>query len=260
MTRAILLTGTIDPAAFCNTNVKLTDTTQRLAQYEKAIYFYIQETELEKVIFVENSGYPFDAEKYEDMAKSLGKAFEFISIHTDLRQTVTKGKSYGEADCIEQGIRKSELLKGERAVYKVTGRVIVRNISKLLDQDDISKFVFRNDLHKCYTVFFKVNIADFAKYFSDAKKKCDEGHNIDIETVYYDILKDIKVNTGSFRRYPEYDGIIGTIGVAYNDPKFALVVKNLCLKLGLFTLDGNGRLLDYIAKIRVKQAKCRGER
>lgn len=260
MTRAILLTGTIDTAVFSNTNVKLTDTAQRLVQYEKAICFYIQETELEKVIFVENSGYAFDTDKFTAMAKASGKAFEFIPIRTDQEQTVSKGKSYGEADCIEQGILKSQLLKDEKAVYKVTGRVIVRNMDTLLDQDDLSKFVFRNDLHRCYTVFFKMNISDFKQCFTDAKNKCDEANDVDIETVYYNLIKDADMELGNFKRYPQYDGIIGTLGIAYNDPQFALFVKNLCLKLGLFSLNGNGRLLEHIAKIRVKQAKYRGER
>ena len=56
MSNALMLTGTINPAAYNNTNVVLTDAEERLKQYERAIAYYIKETKFEKIIFVENSG------------------------------------------------------------------------------------------------------------------------------------------------------------------------------------------------------------
>lgn len=260
MTRAIMLTGTIDPGAFNNTNVKLTDVQMRLMQYESAIEFYLRETKLKKVIFVENSGYRFDVDKFNTIAKKYGKEFEFIPIKTDYNKTVELGKSYGEGDCIEQGVIKSRLLELEESFYKVTGRVIIRNIDRLLDQDDYSRCVFRNDLNRCYTVFFKMNKKMFLENFIGCKNLCNENMDIDIEMVFHRIIKNKKLLVRGFKEYPKYDGIIGTLGIAYNDPKFVWVVKTICMKLGMFSRNGNGALLDIIAKIRVSQAKKSGER
>lgn len=256
MTRAILLTGTIDTAAFQNTNVRLTDTAERLRQYGNAIRFYIQETKLRKIIFVENSGYPFDFQKFEAMAKANGKAFEYIPIKTDLQQTLLKGKSYGRADCIEQGVTKSRLLADEASFYKTTGRVIIRNIDKLLDRDDLSKFVFGINDPWCYTVFFKMNIAEYRQFFINAKDMCDEAVGIDIESAYYRICKTSNVQLGQFKRYPQYDGIVGTSGTeCYNDTKYALILKTVYLKAGLFSLEKRKNLLEQIIRARAKILK-----
>lgn len=40
MSNALMLTGTINPAAYNNTNVVLTDAEERLKQYERAITYY----------------------------------------------------------------------------------------------------------------------------------------------------------------------------------------------------------------------------
>lgn len=260
MSKAILLTGTIDTTVFNNTNVKVTDLQVRLRQYCEAIEFYIAKTSFDKIVFAENSGYAFDCEKYKKIAERYGKHFELVRVITDYEKTISLGKSYGEADCIEQGVIKSQLLSDEKSFYKVTGRVIVRNIHKIIDKSDCSRCIFRNDLKRCYTVFFKLNMEDFKKYFTDCKERCNESKDIDIETVFYQIIIENDLQIKTFRYYPQYDGIIGTIGIAYNDPKFTLLIKNICLRLGMFSKNGNGRLLDTIAKVRVRQATRNGER
>lgn len=260
MTRAIMLTGTIDTSAFNNTNVKLVDTEERLKQYEEAMRFYIEETKLEKIVFVENSGYSFSVEKFRKLARNYGKQFEFIPVKTNYEKTITLGKSYGEGDCIEQGVLNSCLLSDEEAFYKVTGRVIIRNIDRLLDNDNQSRCIFRNDLNRCYTVFFKLNRQMFLDYFLNCKNQCNEASDIDIETVFYRIImkNDLKVN--SFSQYPRYDGIIGTLGKAYNDPWKVWIVKTLCMKAGMYSKNGNRLLLDKFARFRVSQAKRKLER
>lgn len=257
MNISLILTGTIDPSVFGNTNVKLTDVDKRLRQYEAAIEFYLKETKVKKLVFVENSGYEFNGDKYIDMADSLGKQFEFLQIFTDYERTVLLGKSYGEGDCIEQGVMKSILLQNEKCFYKVTGRIIVSNFNKLCNQDEKSSFIFRSDLKKCYTVFFKMNIDDFKRFFIGSKNQCDEKCDIDIETVYYNVCKNNDINLGEFRSYPRYDGIIGTINVPYNDRRSVLFIKDILMKIGMYSINGNRLLMDIMARVKVKVIKKR---
>lgn len=260
MIRALVLTGTIDTSVFNNTNVKLTDTQLRLKQYEDAISFYIEETKMDYIIFGENSGYDFNIEKFETLALNNKKKFEFIPITTDYEMTVKLGKSYGEGDCIEQTVIRSRLLKEVEFFYKVTGRVIVKNIDSLLDNDNESRCIFRNDLNRCYTVFFKMNKQMFLNYFLGCKYRCDETQDIDIETVFYQIITENKLKVLGYKHYPKYEGIIGTIGCSYGDSENVWKIKDICTKVGLFSVTGNGKILNIIAKIRVWQAKRNGER
>ena len=61
-TNLILLTGTIQPAG--GVNVVLTNPTIRYQQYASSIGYFLNETEFDDVVFVENSDYEFDAEQF----------------------------------------------------------------------------------------------------------------------------------------------------------------------------------------------------
>lgn len=81
---ALLLTGTIDSAVYNNVGNKIVDIQERLSQYESCIERYIKESPFMNIVFIENSEYPFDAEKFIAMAENCvingqKKQFEFIS-------------------------------------------------------------------------------------------------------------------------------------------------------------------------------------
>lgn len=59
----LLLTGTIDPSVFNNTNVKITAAQERLEQYVTSIKSYIDTEIFANVVFVENSGAAFPLEE-----------------------------------------------------------------------------------------------------------------------------------------------------------------------------------------------------
>lgn len=247
----LLLTGTIDPSRYGNTNVVVTDIEDRLKQYENAIIFYIEKTAFDKIIFVENSGYSFPEEKYKKLAEKNGKEFELIQVQTDKEKTKTKGKSYGEASCIEAGLEYSKLLYKEKSFYKITGRVILKNANTIIcNNDDKTRLIFRHDLKKCYTVFFKANIQEYKKYFWGVGEICKEPE-IDIETVFYRVVKDNKLNVKSFNSYPLLYGVIGTTGDTYQDNIVVYICKTLLAKVGMYGCYSNSLILNFLAKIRL---------
>lgn len=252
MSNALMLTGTINPAAYNNTNVVLTDAEERLKQYERAIAYYIKETKFEKIIFVENSGSEFDHEKYEQMAEKLQKKFEYVPICTDKNATIKYGKSYGEADCIEQGVYKSRLLKDEECFYKMTGRVILKNANHLCKENEMgTALLFRTDLGRCYTFFFRMNIEDFHKYFYKAKKLCNEAKGVDIERAYYRIAAESGKQISTFYQFPKLEGTIGTDGKSYGDSWIVYFGKNMLTKIGMYSQSGNSGIMNLSAKIKL---------
>lgn len=72
----LLLTGTIDSRPFDGDGI---DLKYRLESYENSIKRYICDTKFNPIVFIENSGYDFEYEKYEKLAQEYGKQFEFIN-------------------------------------------------------------------------------------------------------------------------------------------------------------------------------------
>ncbi|MBO5421420.1 MAG: hypothetical protein J6A67_05720 [Clostridia bacterium] len=229
----LLLTGTIDPSVFNNTNVKITAAQERLEQYVDSIKKYIDTGIFENVVFVENSGAEFPLPEIQKYAQQKKQKFELVQISTDVTKTIELGKSYGEADCIEQGLMLSELAKEEEYFVKCTGRVFVRNIDKLCGKKQcVNKFLFRDDMDWCYTLIFQMNIQEYKDHFFRAKQICDERVGIDIEKAFYKIIMEDNIRFKSFRSYPNVDGVCGTTGTMYNEK---YVMKNFFTKLGLFS-------------------------
>lgn len=65
----VLLTGTIDSSVFNNIGNIITDTNERLSQYEESLTRWITESVFTRIVFAENSGYPFDYNYFCNLAK-----------------------------------------------------------------------------------------------------------------------------------------------------------------------------------------------
>lgn len=122
----LLLTGTIDPG-----NVKKFRVEQRLGEYEHAIERYINMTPFNPIVFAENSGYPFNAQKYEKMAEKQGKIFEYVQGSFCAEEVKNRGKGYGEGLLIYEGLKKS-ILNEEELFYKMTGRIFLKNSEAII--------------------------------------------------------------------------------------------------------------------------------
>lgn len=246
MEETILLTGTIDPSFFYidkrlnPINIVLNDTSQRLRQYEDAIQYYITNTPFSKIVFAENSGYSFQEKKYEALAHEHGKKFEYIRRHLsseEIHLMQIKGKSYGEADLIDYAMKKSILIKQSDYIYKVTGRVSLRNPWQILSEGGGTRFVIKNKIGWCNTEFFEINKKDYFHYFSNSSLLMDDYNAMNIERVWYQIIHDSKIDVRCFRRFPRLHGIIGsTNGKAYDKKWWEYVICDLLCIIGYFNI------------------------
>lgn len=128
----LLLTATVDPqgmkgAAFCPE--------ERLAQYVEALRFYRKALPSHPIVMGENSGY----------ASSLAKIFS----EDDRMEIVDasaapycqeKGKGYNEVLLLHETIGRSRMIATADCFFKVTGRLKVLNIGRLLAECDGQTF------------------------------------------------------------------------------------------------------------------------
>ena len=121
----ILLTACVNPGGMPFT--VLNDTSERLRQYREALDFYLRET-AQPIVFCENTLCDFSEDYKEYIASGRLEYITFDGNNFDK----SKGKGYGEALIMEEAFRRSQLLGQCNFVVKITGRLIVRNISQLI--------------------------------------------------------------------------------------------------------------------------------
>ena len=244
----ILLTGTIDPSFFNGdsadkkVNVVLIDPKERLAQYEDVISRMIQESAYSDIVFIENTNYPFNSDKYLEMAYKAGKSFECIRhMHSeeDLFKLRELGKSYGEAALIDYAIKKSDLIADMDEIYKITGRVFLKNSAQVIKgkKSCPNQIITKNKIGWCNTEFFKVNKADYLSYLSTAMEYVNDYNEESIERIYYRLAKKSGMRIKSFPTYPLLSGrVASTISRTYDKTGWRLWAYRTLNYLGYYNL------------------------
>ena len=215
----ILLTGCIDPNGMSFTS--LTDSTIRLKQYISAINFYLHNTNF-PIVFSENSGTDINNyfKSYTDT-----KRLELLSFNGN--SCKEKGKGYGEAEIIDYALKRSLIIskyKDDCSIIKITGRLIIENITKLID----NKFPFQNNksIVASYNSDFsfvdtRIIIApiDFFYSFIKHKEEINDITNVFFENVFSDCIKqNMQYQFYPFYIEPHIQGQSGTTGNLYTPP------------------------------------------
>jgi hypothetical protein len=244
----ILLTGTIDPTYFNDEsvdekiNVVLIDPKERLAQYENVISRMIQESAYSDIVFIENTNHYFNSDKYMEMAAKAGKSFECIR-HILSREDRLKlrqlGKSYGEAALIDYAIKNSDLIARVDEIYKITGRVFLKNSAQVVKgkKSCPNQIVSKNKMGWCNTEFFKVNKADYLTHLSMAMEFVNDHSEESIERIYYRLAKKSGMRVKSFPTYPLLSGrVASTVSLTYDQTGWILWAYRILNFLGYFNL------------------------
>lgn len=231
----LLMTATIDPKGMPSA-ATVPDPVSRETDYAAALSFYLEHhPRIRRFVFAENSGWPLD--RLQELASKSGSnpEIEFCSFRlNDFPREW--GKSYGEAQLMDHAFAESKLIKKSRYVAKVTGRIIVQNLTDIIERAP-APFDFYADLrdHPLYewaktggsgrhgeARFFVITPSFYQTHFEGkfASLKESEGHYL--ETLIYNIVKQNlsrgKVY-GRFRNEPQYRGIAGHFGKNYSSPK-----------------------------------------
>ena len=213
MKTILLITGAIDISAFQVPYTKLTNTTLRLQQYLESIEYAIEHYNLiNHIVFCENTGYTYDYSGLQEKAKLKNKTLEIIVFVGDYQVIQAKGKGYGEGEIIQYALDKSEALQMSDFFYKLTGRILVRNMDQVMDSSKSENtFIFLSHMEalskkgRVRTLFYKVNTSFYRQVLIDAYKDVDDIKKHYLEHTFFIRMANIPIP--SFGKYPYFIGI-----------------------------------------------------
>lgn len=236
----LLITGAIGITAFQVPYTKLTDTKARLQQYIESIDYAIEHYHrVNHIIFCENTGYIYNYAELQEKAKQNGKTLEVIRFPGNYQAIEAKGKGYGEGEIVKYALKESETLRNSRFFYKLTGRILVSNMDRVMDSSQSeNNFIFlsylepRSQKGRARTLLYKVNTSLYKSTLIDAHLDVDDHKHYYLEHAFFERLKDIPIP--SFGVYPVHIGIQASTGKMYLS-KTKLIKYRLYNRLNFFS-------------------------
>lgn len=234
----LLVTGSVKVSA---PYTAITDTEIRKLQYLQSIRQWIDSEAVESIVLIENTGHSIITDELKkDALKKNIKIEEMVYI-ADQNKIAEFGKGYGEGDAIKFGLNHSEILAGSSHFMKITGRLFIKNIKKILKNWDgkilfnLAKPHFKN--HKALDTRFFISEKKFFKTnLMDGYPKVNDHKNYFLEHAYYDCLKNSPIEIGSIKPYPKFSGVSGSTNVKYDEGISKILLKNILVKLGQYKI------------------------
>lgn len=231
----VIVTGTIQPESNIG-HLIVRDTKERLQQYVDGIQFLIESKAFSKIVFCENSGYGTrELEVLESKAHRENIQLELLSFVGNKEQMIIHGKGYGEGEIMQYVFEHSQLVKDEKTFVKITGRMKIINIKKIVSclKDGKTYFNIPNrTIREFYdTRIYAMPTEQFRNNFLHKYVEVmdEEGHYL--EHVYTEILKENMISVRNFPRYPRIVGISGSTGSVYTYTEWKCRIKDV---IGLF--------------------------
>lgn len=226
----LVMTASVKPAKvgqLCITNAEI-----RLRQYCAALNFYICCEKFDKIVFCDNSNYAYEYDKELQLAKNKKIQLEILKFNSNYEIIEKYGKGYGEGEILKYVILNSSLMKEEDYFYKVTGRLIIKNISSIVKKHEYSALFNRNlySFKSLDTRFWGIKKEEYIHHLMDSYKKVNDNQGNYIEMVYKKELEKANIRYKSFYVFPLVDGYSGTIGKKYRETKWytKIVYDFLC--------------------------------
>lgn len=207
-------------------------------------------------MFVENSEYKFDINKFKKLAEKNGKTFEFIKGTFCEQEVKLHGKGYGDGLLIYEGLTKSATLRNVPYFYKMTGRIFLKNSNTIIKSCNRhrNEFISYDGMGWCLTYFFKANKKDYLNILGDIFLDCDDKSTRDLEICTWLRLQQSNLDIGSFKEYPDIDGKMGDTSIPYTKSRMDYTIRNFMTKLGIFKMNSKtSRLFWKIYKMLTKR-------
>ena len=238
----LLLTGAIDIKGLKVPSTTIVDANERLSQYLSSIEYAITHYKsISQIVFCENTNFACDYSLLAEKAIKNGKNLEILSFKGDYTKIQQKGKGYGEGEIIKYALKKSEILMRCEVFFKLTGRLIIKNMDKIVaTTPSESSFIYHpKTIYKIpkdhiETFFYKVNKNLYLKYLINAYEGVDESRFHYLEHVFYEQLSFLELQ--SFKIAPQITGFSGTSGDPYESGTKETIFENINYLIGVHHL------------------------
>lgn len=239
----LLLTGTIVPQS--QSKLKVIDPNLRARQYKKTIELWCNSHLFSQIIFCENSGYPgnslINGQVVDDFLKNGGSVDYLTFLPANMNDIQTYGKGLGEIGIIQHALKHSEVLKNALVIVKCTGRLYVKNASKILRKTPSSEnFAINANLSmrlcNCDTRFFVSSPTFLKTYLFPLIKDLDDSKGKYIEKVMVRAILRAAADGKTWTVpdcAPWYSGQSGSTGSIYGFPwkeNVSTFIKKFLLK------------------------------
>lgn len=207
----ILLTATIKPGRMIMTKLKNEEI--RIQQYLNAIEYYLVNTKF-NIVFCENTNTNIFSKINSEYKESRLEYLSFSGNDYDF----SYGKSYGERKIIEYALENSKFLGKAKYILKITGRLKILNINRLINSTINNRTVYCEFLFKEFicAVCYILPKDSLKKFINMEISSFNENIGNHIETALYKyLLSDKSLNIKEF--HPIIDGISGSFNVKYNE-------------------------------------------
>jgi hypothetical protein len=226
----LLLTATIDPGH--TVMVARRDPLVRLADYQKALTYWLSTGAIRRIVFCENSNYDLTSLK-NIAADSKNCDIEFISLSGN-QSGATKGKGYAELEMIKYAMGTSQLLSNSEIILKCTGRLTVRNATVLVGSITSCEFdvmcALKSYLSIADSRVFAATPAFFCDHLFPKLPIVDDNAGIYFEHALARATAcaiGVRSKWRPFPRFPLIEGISGTDGTLSTNSILAGVTKTL---------------------------------
>lgn len=214
----IILTACVNPNGMPFTTLQ--DNDIRISQYQQALTWYLENT-LHKIVFVENTNCDFSNQFKDYIRNERLECITFMGNDFDKNL----GKGYGEALIIKTALERSKFLMSCNRIIKITGRIIVKNISEILshcigDKTLYANTIMMNGRVNSQSVFFIAPIEYISDFFLPKIYFLNDSKGYYFEHLLYDTGITWHTTTGGnisdFIIPLKIDGISGSTGKPYS--------------------------------------------
>ena len=214
----LLLTASIDPQVSDTPMTFITKPEIRLAQYRQTLDQMMLSHCFGKIIFCENTNYEVDFQKEMELAERNGVQFEHLKFEGNYAKIHEQGKGYGEGEIIAYALSNSKLIEKEDHFYKLTGRIQLDNIQKLIPANFKIQVFLRNraDENSVDTRFFCCTTDFYRKNLLNTYTEVNDLEGQYLEKVFFKALKPLASQIPNFPVYPKYSGFAGSTGQSYH--------------------------------------------
>lgn len=233
-----IVTGTIKPNEHMK-QLTLRDSQERCRQYEEALLQLIESKAFQKIVFCENSNY--GVEQFQHLiekAKENAVELETLSFQGNIGKACEHGKGYGEGEIMEYVFQHSQLLKSESYFVKITGRLMVDNITIIVSRLKRTRIYFnipnRTQRGVYDTRIYAMPKKTFEEDFLEQYEKVMDSKGVYLEYVYTGILRENNYKVYNFPSYPRIRGISGSGGIIYDYTEWKCWIKDILSKISYY--------------------------